>query len=250
MILWYIVAGMGALALVVSLLGRWFFSRSSRSQRLRPGFMCMVVGLRGGGKSLFVCRMISVRVAAGVPVYANFHVDGAVFISCWRDAIMAPRGSFVILDEAHEWAGARAGQTLRPAAKWYNSQCRKLDHEVFVITQHESLVAGVVVALVNEFILCRELAFGQHRASAFAPHEFRKRDAKPLWSWNYNRKEPAASTYKTKDLIPPEKSRKQNHDDDVDMIVECIDLINTRDALAVDLDLQLAGWNQSAGLRG
>lgn len=232
------------------LVSRLWFGRTSNTVKLRTGWLCLVVGLRGHGKSLFVARLVAERLSAGVPVFANFTVVGgsADRMSDWRDVILAPRGSMVVIDEASQWVGARAGSSLRPAAMWYVSQCRKLDHEVWIIAQHESQVAGGVRDQVNEIVECKLVAAGRHRAASWAPHEFRKRQAKPLWSWWYSPKGPAIKVYDTLDLIPPERSRRNSVEIDIDMIEECILMIRARDAGAPDLDAEVASWLEVAGL--
>ena len=245
---WAICIGVFAVFGVLWLASRWVVGRPSRTVKLRPGYFCLVVGNRGFGKSLFIARLVRERAAAGVPVYANFHIEGAHYIETWEDVIMAPRGAWVILDEVPGWAGARAGQTLRPAAAWYVAQCRKLDHEVTAVAQHERQVAGVVVDLVNEIIECKKLGGGNHRAASYAPHDFRKKGAKPLWSWSYTVRAPAARTYGTLDLIPPEPTRGNRYDDDVDMIVRCIARIRERDRLDAEQAAQLEAWFEAAGV--
>lgn len=248
-VVWIACIAVFAVALTIWLVGRLWFGRESNTVKLRPGWLCLVVGLRGHGKSLFVARLIAERLRAGVPVYANFTVNGGVErMVDWRDVILAPRGSMVVIDEGSQWVGARAGSSLRPAASWYVAQCRKLDHEVWIVAQHENQIAGIVRDQINEVVECKKVANGKHRAASWAPHDFRKKAAKPLWSWWYSPKGPAIKVYNTKDLIPPERSRKQGHDDDYDMIEACIVLIQERDDRLRDLDVELAGWMAAAGV--
>ena len=55
------------------------FMERTRGVRFRAGWCCGVVGLRGGGKSLFVLALIARRLEQGVPVVvANFSVPGCV----------------------------------------------------------------------------------------------------------------------------------------------------------------------------
>lgn len=204
----------------------------------RDGYLSLVVGLRRHGKTLFVCRLIHDRLSAGLPVYANFTVSGGAHkMESWRDVILAPRGSVVVLDECSQWCGSRAGSTMRPAARWYIAQFGKLEHEVYLIAQHESQVAGEVVAQVNEIIECKRMPKQRHRATSYAPQDFRKKDARPQWAWWYDRKGGAVTVYNTLDLVPPERTRKQSHDDDIEMIEECIEIIlarrNEPDAAAI-----------------
>lgn len=221
---------------------------------VRVGYLSLVVGLRRHGKTLFVCKRAAAQVAAGIPVYANFAIEGGQLIESWRDVILAPRGSLVLLDEVHQWCPARAGSSLRPAAGWYIAQCGKLDHEVYIIAQHENQVAGIVRDQVNEVIECKRHPLRGHRARSWAPHEFRKKKARHLWQWYYSHKGGAARVYDTKALIPPESSRGMRADDDIAMIEECIAIIKQRDGYAV-ADVQhvdeidhLSGWLAEAGL--
>lgn len=228
--------------LVLWLGGRWLVGRST--VKLRPGWLHLVVGLRGHGKTLFVSRLMYERIKAGVPVYANFTVEGAHKIESWRDAILAPRGAMVVLDEASGWAGARAGVTLRVIATWYISRIRHLGHECWVICQHENQLAGAVRDQVNEVVECQRKG-GRHRARSFAPHEFRKKDAKPLWTWWYSPRGKVCAIYDTEDLEPPEASGKNTHDDDMREIRECIEIVKARGR---GVERELEGWLQAAGV--
>lgn len=228
------------LVVLMWLIGTLLLGSVSPASRVREGWLTLVVGLRGGGKSLFVARLIAVRIDKGVRVVTNFSCEGAVKMRSWRDVILAPRRTMVVLDEAHVWAGARSGVTLRPAAGWYISMCRHLGHEVWLISQHESQIASAVRDQVNEMVLCSRLGFGWHTARSFAPHEFRKKDARPLWRWRYRPTGRAVEIYDTHDLIPPVRDRKVTYDTDYDLIDECIVEIQARDHRSRALDQALA----------
>lgn len=208
---------------------------------LRPGFMCMVLGLRGGGKSLFCARLIAQRLAAGMPVVANFPVVGltAIRMRSWEDVILAPPRSTVFLDEVQNWAGSssRAGAD-RIIAEWYISHSRKLDHEVWVISQDETLVAPFVRNQVNEIVECRKLIRGRHRAQSFAPKTYGKAKAKCLWAWWYRPEGPAIKVYDTMELVRPVvKAKRPTEDEQVAKINELIDEIYRRRGLDPDADV-------------
>lgn len=243
---WMVVGGVGVLWLLA------WFAFGGKKVRVRVGYLTLVVGLRRQGKTLFVCKRASDAIAAGRIVYANFAIEGGHLIETWRDVILAPRGALVLLDEVHQWCPARAGSSLRPAAGWYVAQCGKLDHEVYIIAQHENQVAGIVRDQVNEIIECKLHPLRGHRASSYAPHTFRKKAARPLWTWYYSHKGGAAKVYDTKALVPPEASRGQNVAEDLEMIVECIEIIKRRDGYAVEIEPvheveHLDGWLSAAG---
>lgn len=243
-LLWTLGIGMLIACVVLWLAARLLVGR--RSVKIRPGFLCMVVGLRRHGKTLFVCRLAHERIKAGIPVYANFTMDGAHKIESWADVCLAPRNACVILDEVSGWAGSRAGQSLRPLVRFYISQCGKLDHEVYIICQHETQVAGEVRDQVNEIIECKRFARGRHRASSYSPHEFRKKNARPLWSWWYTPKDGAAKIYNTKDLVAPAR-RQTSFDEDYDTIDELIRTINARDRQEAAEQQSVDDWLSMAG---
>lgn len=199
--LWAIPGG------IVAFLGVLFAAGTtverSRGVRFRAGWTTGVVGLRGGGKSLFVARLIATRLKAGVPVVANFSVPGCERMTSWEDCIAAPPGTMVVLDEAHQWARASAGKSPDPMADWYVSHSRKLGHEVWWIAQHESQIAGFVKNQTNEMVECEQWLGSRHRAKSFAPHAFRKKDSKPLWVWWYSPRGAATRVYDTYELVEP-----------------------------------------------
>lgn len=188
---------LGLLFLVGSLADR------KQGVKFRPGWMCGVVGLRGGGKSLFVARLIATRLSSGQNVVANFGVPGSVRMESWEDCIMAPPGSTVVLDEAHQWAKSEAGKSPEPMANWYISHGRKLGHEVWWIAQDETQVAGFVRKQTNEMVEASSWPFGLHRAKSYDPREFRKAKAKVLWSWWYSPRGAAIRVYDTMEFVRP-----------------------------------------------
>lgn len=172
---------------------------------LRRGWVTGVVGLRGGGKSLFVARIIAARIKNGQHVAANFPLEGerTHLLVDWLDCARQPPGSTVVIDEAHQWAQAKAGRSMDPEALWYISHARKLEHEVWWISQHESAIPGALRAQTNEMVMAERMAPGWHRASSFAPHEFRKSGVKALWRWWYRPAGAAIRVYDTRSLVRP-----------------------------------------------
>lgn len=245
--LWFVAGGIFA-AIALLWCVSWLLFGRLGGVKFRPGYLTLVVGLRGGGKSLFVARLIAERLSKDVQVVANFTVSDprAIRMRDWEDVILAPYGSMVVLDEASVWAGARAGSSLRPAAMFYVSQSRKLGHEVWIISQHENQIAGGVRDQANEIVSCEKWGFGWHRAKSFAPHEFRKKDAKTIWAWWYRPNGRAIEVYDTLDLVAPERSnRRMNHDDDIDMIERAIAEVSSR-RTGPSVDEQVSAWLESA----
>jgi hypothetical protein len=244
MIIWQMFGALvGFIALVQVVV--WFaFGRVGSMVKLRPGWLCLVVGGRGQGKNLFCSRLIHARLEAGIPVYATFEIDHplAFKVRTWRDVLLAPRGSMVLIDEGSGWCGARAGATLRPLAMFVISRIRHLFLEVWIIAQHENQIAGGVRDQINEIIECKELVKGRHRATSWAPHEFRKKAANKLWSWHYTVKGSPTWLYDTHDLEPPERSRSLKHDDDYDVIDECIEILRARRADELAAASQVDSW--------
>lgn len=225
--LWAACALLLTLALVAYLVGK----RIDRTQgvQLRLGWVFLVVGMRGSGKSLFVARLIADRLRAGVNVVANFTVEGCAFMQSWDDVILAPPGTMVVLDEAHQWARA-TGRTPDPLADWYVSHARKLGHEVWVIAQHESQIAGFVKNQTNQIVSCHKLVEGRHRAQAWDPATFRKNQARPLWSWWYSPEGAAVKVFNTKELVRPSKVVRRTKAEADLHIERLIDLIEARAA--------------------
>lgn len=206
----YVSVGLVGLAAVLMVLGSVI--ERTRGVRFRPGWACGVVGLRGGGKSLFVARLISRRLGSGVNIVANFTVPGCVKMNDWRDLALAPEGSMVILDEAHQWARAQAGKSPDPWAEWYVSHVRKLRHEFWWIAQHENQVGSFLRNQTNEMVLCEQFIGGVHRAKSFAPHEFRKVKSRPLWTWWYSPRGAAIKVYDTLELVEPSIGERDSVD--------------------------------------
>lgn len=213
--LWWLPGSLALVALFIHALGQWAYSGGKNGPPLRRGWVCGVVGLRGGGKSLFVNRLIAQRMHAGATIVANFPVQvlpgsKSEFhrMVTWWDVCLAPAGSMVVLDEAHQWAEAVAGRSLDPTAQWYVSHARKLGHEVWWIAQDETQVSSKVRAQTNEMVECREWMPGHHIAKAYSPRTFRKAKAKALWSWRYKPKGAATRIYDTMELVRPVEQEK------------------------------------------
>lgn len=233
--LWLVPVFLAVLCLVILGLGRLLLSGGKSGPPLRPGWMCGVVGLRGHGKSLFVARLIAQRLSAGVNVVANFPIaGGTVRMTSWDHCILAPERSMVVLDEAHQWARARAGVSLDPLADWYVSHSRKLGHEVWWIAQDETQVASGVRVQTNEYVECKKLTRTWHRACSYSPREFRKSKAKPLWAWRYTPKGPAIEVYDTFELVRPVEREVMTRAESVAHLNGMIDEIYRRRGLILD----------------
>jgi hypothetical protein len=233
--LWLVPVVFAVACLLIITLGKLSLNGGKSGPPLRPGWMCGVVGLRGGGKSLFVARLIAQRLTGGVNVVANFAVAGeAVRMRSWEDAILAPPGSMVVLDEAHQWAEASAGQTLDLFARWYVAHARKLGHEVWWIAQDENDVSSRVRRQTNEYVECKKFTAKRHRAAAYAPRSFRKAKAKPLWAWWYQPKGAAIEVYDTYTLVRPVVAEVMTKAEKVARINELIDEIYRRRGLVLD----------------
>lgn len=234
-VFWMVPVVLAVICLAVLAAGKLLFSGGKGGPPLRPGWMCGVVGLRGHGKSLFVARLIAKRLHSGVNVVANFPVaGGTVRMKSWTDCILAPEGSMVVLDEAHQWARARAGQSLDPVADWYVSHARKLGHEVWWIAQDETQVASGVRLQTNEYVECKRMSKTRHRAASYSPREFRKAKAKPLWAWWYQPKGPATKVYDTFELVRPVEKETMSRAEVVAHLNSLIDVIYERRGLILD----------------
>jgi len=232
--LWMLPVVLCVACVCVVLVGWAALSHGKHGPPLRPGWMCGVVGLRGHGKSLFVARLIAQRLAGGVNVVANFPIaGGANRMVSWEDAILAPERSMVVLDEAHQWARARAGQSLDAMADWYVSHARKLEHEVWWIAQDETQVASGVRVQTNEYVECKRVWKGRHKASSYSPREFRKAKVKPLWSWFYQPKGAALQVYDTMELVRPVVREPMSKAETAARINELIDQIYARRGLVL-----------------
>jgi len=234
-VLWVVPVFLLVACLVVLGVAKVWFSGGKTGPPLRPGFMCGVVGLRGHGKSLFVARLIAQRLQGGVNVVANFPVAGGVVrMKSWEDCILAPEGSMVVLDEAHQWARAQAGKSLDPFADWYISHARKLEHEVWWIAQDESQIASSVRVQTNEMVECKRMTSKRHRAASYAPRDFRKAKARNLWAWWYRPVGPATKVYDTMELVRPVEREAMTKAESVARINELIDEIYRRRGLKLE----------------
>lgn len=228
--------------LVIIGVGKVIGSGGRTGPPLRAGWLCLVVGLRGGGKSLFVARLIAQRLAAGHTVVANFAVfvpEGSpgrfVRATKWEDYILAPRHSMSVIDEGSQWVEATPGKTADVFASWYVSQFRKIEHECWIIAQHETQVAGFVKNQINEVVECRKMTRSRHRALSYAPHTFRKARAKALWAWWYRPEGAAIRVYDSHTLVRPVDKPPYTRTEAVRRVNELIDIINERDG-ATDVE--------------
>lgn len=234
--LWVIpVYALGVVLLILAV-GKVIGSGGKHGPPLRSGWLCLVVGLRGGGKSLFVARLIAQRLAAGHTVVANFAVhvpEGSpgrfVRARTWEDYILAPRQSMSVIDEGSQWLEASPGKPPDVFASWYVSQFRKIEHECWTIAQHESQIAGFVKNQINEVVECTKKTRSRHRAASYAPHQFRKAKAKALWAWWYQPKGAAIRVYDSLTLVRPVEKPAYTREQAVRRVNELIDIINERD---------------------
>jgi len=232
MIIWLAVAALLAIVLamtaVSAIVGR-------RTPPLRIGWCTGVVGDRGSGKSLFVARLISQRLEAGVNVVTNFGVPGCQRLVDWEDAIMAPAGSMVVIDEAHQWAASEGSAALAVAPRWYLAHVRKLDHEVWWIAQDEMQVHAGVRRLTNEYTECRKVWRGVHRASCYTRRLFRTKNAKAIWTWTYTPSGAAIRVFDTSEFIrPTDQSANRSNAEWIQRINDLIDILIERRTVAAE----------------
>jgi hypothetical protein len=226
---WIVACVVLGLALLLLAAGRVV---GQRAPKLGIGWATGVVGDRGSGKSLFVARLIALRLEAGVNVVANFGVPGCSRLLDWEDAIMAPVDSMIVIDEMHQWAGAEGSQALGIAPKWYLAHARKLGHEVWWIAQDEMQVHAQVRRLTNEYVECKEVAPGYHRAASYPRRVFRAKTAKATWSWWYTPKGAATRVFDTNEFIrPTDQSTKVSSAEWVERINIMIDTLYERRGL-------------------
>lgn len=196
-------------ALVLGVAGLMRLS-SSGPRPFYGGRVTGVVGRMGSGKTLFVVWTLQRRLLAGGTVAANFTLDvpgakGTILrIRSWEDLAALPPRTLAVVDEAHLWAPATAGRSIPAEVRWLLSHLRKLEIELWWITQHEDRVAAAVRQQTHEMVRCKRRGAGRrgvHVAEWFTPESLRSKDVKPLWRIRYRPTKRLISTYATHEMI-------------------------------------------------
>jgi len=116
---------------------------------------------------------------------------------------LLPHGTLVIIDEAHLWCPARAGEVLPARQKLLLSQCRKLVLEAVFITQNLLNVAVGLRRQTDEVAVCRKGMFGVMVVRFWDPEEVERPGKRSLWKYRYRVTRRVASAYDTFELILP-----------------------------------------------
>jgi len=234
----------------------WLLSRRS-SQGVRPfraGFVTIVTGRKGHGKSIFAVHEMLRHV--GQPVYCKkctskpelreqfgafrgrfsskwFHyghvatnaaltvdndlaqyvhvVTGWEELGEWvRDDLgnltireRLPHGTLLVIDEAHLWCPAKAGEVLPERQKLLLSQLRKLMVEAVFVTQNVLNVAVGLRRQTDEIGVCRKGMWSRMTIRFWDPEEVNRPGCKSLWRYGYKVTKRLAAAYDTFELIVP-----------------------------------------------
>jgi hypothetical protein len=167
-----LVYGIGA-ALVVGVVvvfvaGLWH-RRITQTGFDRAGVWC-ISGIFGGGKSYFMAWMARRAIEKGRPVFANYHVKGATYVSTWEEVMAVRDGALVLLDELHLWWPSDA--LLGPAGmeSWL-SNVRHHGITVLWASQHYSFV-GTRFRKVTRGVWFGRGQAGGHEYTLYAGHNF------------------------------------------------------------------------------
>lgn len=215
-----VVAGVVMLLLRVALL-----VLETGPPMMRPGWVGLIVGRMGQGKSLFAMWRVRKSLQYGCPVITNFHVEtgahpDAVVLqyNSWESLLrvladrvveairtgVEPRPALVVMDEAHLFAPA-SGQVLPSIARYIMSHARKFFVEILLITQHESRIAASVRDTVAEVVEVKRKSRTRFRATTWEPETFRKLNARPMWAQRYALKPEIISLYGSWELLRPDE---------------------------------------------
>jgi len=242
--------------LVVGLVLSFFMRRTSTGARsFRSGFVTIVTGRKGHGKSIFTVHEALRHM--GQPIYCKlctkkpelrklhaaysprgtskwFH-RGTVATNCtlslpeklqpywihvssWDDLATwellddgknmtvvskLPHGSLLLIDEAHLWCPARAGEVLPGRQKLLLSQLRKLMLEAVFVTQNLLNVAVGLRRQTDEVAVCRKGFAGAMLVKFWDPEEVERPGKRSLWKYRYRVTKKLASAYDTFELILP-----------------------------------------------
>lgn len=123
--------------------------RQTKVEVARPGLWAVTGGF-GAGKTYLLAWAANRALKAGRPVYANFHIQGARYLSSWLEVQAVPDDAFVALAELHLWWPVEV-RVSPPGIDQWVSQLRHhkitclwdSQHWMFVNTKFRRLTMGV-----------------------------------------------------------------------------------------------------------
>lgn len=146
------------LALLLVLFAVLAHRRQTRVDVDRPGLWAVVGGM-GAGKTYLLSWVGCRAIRRGRPVFANYHLRGASFLSSWSEVVSVPDGAVVLLAEVQLWWPSHVRRGLPEVEGWV-SQLRHHGITCLWDAQHVSFVSSRFRKLTFGVWEGRRLGFG------------------------------------------------------------------------------------------
>jgi len=145
-----------------------------------------ITGLPGSGKTyMLACRIGLTKIKQGIPVYANFSLEGAIRYNDLSEVYNVVNG-VILIDEINLLCPSRFWQSFPPELLYMWAQSRKNGLDIYWTSQSEKRADVVIREVTNYVWVCSRLypsmrdntevkktmfPFEFFRASLFVPEE-------------------------------------------------------------------------------
>lgn len=123
----------------------------------------IVDGGLGAGKTYSAVALACEAMAQGRPVYANFHIGGAVYVDSWA-GFMRVRDGVLVWDEAHLDIDSREFASNVAITPWL-TQLRKLGVDLIVVSQNIDQVDKRLRRLGDRLLRCEAVVSAGGRST-------------------------------------------------------------------------------------
>jgi hypothetical protein len=134
-------------------------------------------GLPGSGKTYWLSKLGLDALAKGLPVYANFHLEGANKFSDLKEVFFVRKG-VILVDEINLVCPSRWWNKFPPQLAYFWSQTRKFQLDIYWSAQHIDRVDKIIREISNWVWTINRLPFGFFIARMYIPEHITKEKRK------------------------------------------------------------------------
>lgn len=138
------------------------------------------IGLPGSGKTYLLAKKGLDDMKKGKIVYANFHLEGAIYFSKLIDVILIIKRKLlakeeikmtILIDEINLSFPSRMWAKVPGWVLYFWSQTRKFGLDIYYTSQSLKRVDTVIREITNYVWIVQQFVFGYHRASMIIPED-------------------------------------------------------------------------------
>jgi len=129
-------------------------------------------GLPASGKTYFLAKKGQDAIKKGLPVYANFKLEGAHYYRELKE-VFSVRNGLILVDEINLLCPARFWNSFPPELAYFWSQTRKMQLDIYWTAQHPDRVDKIIKEISNWVWLIRNF-YGLRIASCYLPEQVNK----------------------------------------------------------------------------